>query len=213
MVARLRPMDRAFRSSRRWPVAVMGIVALAALGYYGAFYILGGSPRFCLSCHYMKPYYEQWQASTHKDVTCVRCHPINPGFITTTTVRYWLGAHNPRPRAEVKDTSCLQGDCHDQRLLNGKERLSNGIIFDHKEHVTQLRRGEKLHCSSCHNQIVQGGHINVDKRVCFLCHFKGAAAGEAATGCPSCHVEPTRVVFPRRIHLQSHVVPEDRRGM
>ena len=37
------------------------------------------SPYFCASCHIMKPYYESWSTSTHRDVACIKCH-IAPGI-------------------------------------------------------------------------------------------------------------------------------------
>ncbi|MEN3039698.1 MAG: NapC/NirT family cytochrome c, partial [Candidatus Kryptonium sp.] len=36
-------------------------------------------PSFCPTCHYMEPFYESWKASSHRDVTCVKCH-FPPGF-------------------------------------------------------------------------------------------------------------------------------------
>lgn len=194
MFAILRRIGRTLGSGLGVFVTVIAIGLFAALLYYGTFYTLGTNSKFCLTCHYMKPYYDQWQTSTHQEVACVACHPIRPSFVASTTIRYWLGAHNPRPRAEVKDTACLNEGCHERRLLEGKVRFKKDILFDHKEHVTQIRRGEKLHCTSCHSQIVQGKHIAVTEQVCFLCHFKGAARGQAVTGCPSCHEKPTRVV-------------------
>lgn len=32
------------------------------------------TPRFCSVCHNMKPYYESWKQSSHRDVTCTACH-------------------------------------------------------------------------------------------------------------------------------------------
>src|SRR3989304_3473065 len=49
-------------------------------------------------------------------------------------------------------------------------------------------------CTSCHYPIVQGEHISVDKNVCFLCHFKGIAQGQAPGGCPGGPGTPTRTV-------------------
>jgi hypothetical protein len=69
-----------------------------------------------------------------------------------------------------------------------------GIIFDHKPHLEEERRGRKLRCTSCHSQIVVNRHFEVDRRSCFLCHFKGMRHGSELTpiaGCTGCHAAPT----------------------
>jgi len=113
----------------------------------------------------MKPYYRSWQTSTHNKVACVECH-IPPGLgselrkkyeALSIAVRYITGTYGTNPWTEVDDASCLR--CHDKRLIQGKE-LFKGVIFDHKPHLLQPKRGEKLRCTSCHSQIVQGKPIS-----------------------------------------------------
>ena len=152
------------------------------------------NPEFCLKCHYMKPYYEQWKTSTHKNVSCMKCHEYNSFKMLVSTVKYFSNSYNPRPRTEIPSSNCLQSGCHETRMLPGKIKFKGKIDFDHKQHLTGLMRGKMLRCTSCHSQIVQGSHIDVTSEVCFICHFKGAAKGEAVTGCPSCHGSPKGVV-------------------
>ncbi|WP_333655126.1 hypothetical protein [Dissulfurispira sp.] len=57
-----------------------------------------------------------------------------------------------------------------------------------------MKRGIKLHCRSCHSDIVQGEHVKVSLNVCFLCHFKGVPHEQAVTGCPSCHSAPKQPI-------------------
>ncbi len=173
---------------------LVGIIIMLFLIFNASFYVLSYIPRSCTICHYMDPYYKQWATSRHNNISCIRCHPFRPAFITVATIKYLTGIYNPRPHAIVEDRSCLQSGCHSERLLEGKVAFKNNIIFDHKQHVGTIKRGERLKCASCHAQIVQGKHISVDERVCFLCHFKGAPTGTAVTGCPSCHGTPTKAV-------------------
>lgn len=174
------------------------ILLILLLGFFiifnASFYVLSYIPRSCTICHYMDPYYRQWATSKHNNISCIRCHPFRPAFITVATIKYLTGTYNPKPHAIVEDRSCLQAGCHSERLLEGEVRFKNNIIFDHKQHVGTIKRGERLKCASCHAQIVQGKHISVDERVCFLCHFKGAPEGTAITGCPSCHGSPVKPV-------------------
>jgi cytochrome c nitrite reductase small subunit len=70
------------------------ILIISGLSFLGILLLLFASaeytsrPKFCTTCHYMKPFYESWATSTHKDVPCVKCH-YAPGFksvIETKTV-------------------------------------------------------------------------------------------------------------------------------
>ncbi|HZL97760.1 MAG TPA: hypothetical protein VFB91_03525, partial [Terriglobales bacterium] len=186
------------RNHRPIVLAVAVVVGLLVV-FNGAFFVAAYFPNSCRACHYMDPYVDQWKASAHAKVTCIKCHSFSPVFITVTTLKYWTGLYNPRPRADVKDAACLTSGCHEGRIEKGKAKMGN-ITFDHQDHMTKLKRGEKLRCTSCHYAIVQGEHIvkgshtQVDTGVCFLCHFKGISAGQALGGCPGCHGTPTKVV-------------------
>ena len=185
--------------SHRPAVLVVAVVVGLLVVFNGAFFVAAYFPGSCRACHYMDPYVDQWQASSHANVTCIKCHSFSPVFISVTTLKYWTGLYNPRPHADVKDAACLANGCHEGRITKGKAKMGD-IIFDHQEHMTKLQRGEKLRCTSCHYAIVQGenivkgSHTQVDNHVCFLCHFKGIGAGQALGGCPGCHGTPTKTV-------------------
>jgi len=157
-------------------------------------------PSFCPTCHYMEPFYESWKTSSHKDVTCVKCH-FPPGLAGTVrgkleglvqVVNYFARSYTKRkPWAEISDESCLQSGCHETRLLKGKV-IYKGVVFDHTPHLEEMRRGKKLRCTSCHSQIVQGEHITVTETTCFLCHFKRDGDIEFVvykklSNCQTCH--------------------------
>jgi hypothetical protein len=199
MKDRLRDWWDSFGAGRKPAVTVAVVVVGLLVSFNGAFFVANYFPNSCRACHYMDPYVEQWKASAHAGVTCIKCHSFSPVFITMTTLKYATGLYNPRPRANVKDASCLAKGCHEGRIKSGKATLG-GITFDHEDHMTKLKRGERLRCTSCHYSIVQGEHIQKgshilpDTNVCFLCHFKGISAGQALGGCPGCHGTPTKVV-------------------
>ncbi len=150
---------------------------------------------FCSSCHYMKPFFDSWKTSSHKDVQCKVCHypPGMRSFFRTKIEglvmvgRYWTRLYvKSKPWAEIQDESCLRRGCHDRRLLEGKVKFGK-VVFDHKAHFSDLKRGKTLRCTSCHSQIVQGEHITVTSTSCFLCHFKDKTP-EVRTGeCGVCH--------------------------
>lgn len=177
---------------------MMSIVLLAVTATI--FFEVTSQPRFCVSCHYMAPYFASWEGSSHQGVHCTECH-IPPGLkgkiegkftALSMLVNYATGIYKrSKPWAEINDENCLRGGCHETRLLEGRVPFKQGIVFDHKPHLGQLRLGKKLRCTSCHSQIVQGQHIAVTTSTCFICHFKGDHTGQMSE-CTTCHEAPVR---------------------
>jgi len=174
------------------------VIGLVLVAIFGAVQV-SSTPTFCGSCHIMEPYYESWVDSGHNEIACVDCH-IPPGVTAelekkyqaiAMVARYFTGTYGTRPWAEVEDSACLS--CHERRLLVGKEVFGD-ILFDHRPHLTELRRGKKLRCTSCHSQIVQGSHIEVTASSCILCHFKDQPPGTGTARCESCHQTPEKIV-------------------
>jgi nitrate/TMAO reductase-like tetraheme cytochrome c subunit len=183
---------------KRFIIAVVvTLVILVALMYFTL--TMTSQPRFCNTCHNMKPYYASWKTSSHKDVTCTACH-FPPGFknnlkgkftALSMLVNYFTGVYKrSKPRAEISDLSCMRTGCHETRTLEGEVKFKENIVFDHGPHLTGLRRGKKLRCTSCHSQIVQGSHISVTETACFLCHFKRTGETAPNDNCTTCHSAP-----------------------
>ncbi|MGB5294613.1 MAG: NapC/NirT family cytochrome c, partial [Thermoanaerobaculia bacterium] len=158
------------------------ILGIGIVATYGAMH-MSSTPGFCGSCHVMSPYYESWAESSHANINCVDCH-ISPGITQelrkkyeamAMVARYFTGTYGTNPWAEVDDSACLE--CHERRLLMGREVFGD-VLFDHGPHLSELRRGKRLKCTSCHSQIVQGSHMTVTATTCTLCHFKGQQPGE-----------------------------------
>jgi len=156
---------------------------------------LTSTSRFCSACHYMKPFFQSWQNSSHKEIECKVCH-YPPGIRNTMKAkmeglvmvgRYWTKLYlKSKPWAEIQDESCLQKGCHDKRLLEGPVPFKT-VTFDHKAHFADLRRGKELRCTSCHSQIVQGQHITVTESSCYICHFKKTENFPQVSACVNCH--------------------------
>lgn len=183
------------------PVVILGVILLS-VGTVG-FVQISSTPGFCKSCHIMRPYYESWARSEHRNVSCIQCH-IAPGIkaeamtkiqAANMVVKYFTNSYGPRPWAEVSDAACLRAGCHSDRLIEGVVDYK-GVRFDHTAHLGEIRRGIQLRCTSCHSQIVQGQHIAVTEATCFLCHFTNRPPGQPLAGCTGCHPTPPRVVSP-----------------
>ncbi len=184
------------------PVTILAII----LGTIGTvtFVEVSSQPWFCGSCHIMRPYYQSWTMSSHRNVACIKCH-IAPGIkaeamtkiqAANMVVKDFTGAVSTRPWAEIEDASCLRSGCHSDRLIEGRVEFK-GVQFNHTTHLGEVRNGMQLHCTSCHSQIVQGSHIAVTEGTCFLCHFKDQPAGQPIGGCIGCHPSPPTVTSPQ----------------
>jgi len=179
----------------KYTIISTALILTVSLVFYGLLETTS-TPAFCSTCHYMEPYVEAWETSSHSDVTCTDCH-FPPGIKSkihgkftamSMVVNYFTGVYKKsKPWAEISDASCLRSGCHTERLLQGKVIFKEGIIFDHKPHLTGLRRDKKLRCTSCHSQIVQGEHISVTETTCFLCHFKNQPDETPLNDCTWCH--------------------------
>ncbi|MCA9472368.1 MAG: NapC/NirT family cytochrome c [Nitrospirales bacterium] len=153
--------------------ALVGVVLLG-----GAVAIpLTNDPAFCASCHTIKPAYDTWKASTHKEVTCVACH-VRPGiqgfledkvlagledvaitFFGTPTEYHNLQSH-------VASDVCLS--CH-RAVLRISEVSSRdlprrvkdvGLIMSHRMHMEAFEaRNQGEGCTTCHARVVHGTPI------------------------------------------------------
>jgi nitrate/TMAO reductase-like tetraheme cytochrome c subunit len=159
---------------------------------------LSETPAFCGVCHNMKVYVDSWKASTHRKVACIECH-YKPGFSNhlkgkwrdgQLSLAYFITGKGPtKPHAEIDDASCLQSGCHRREDLRRPVVFKN-VVFNHPQHIEQMRRQKQLRCTTCHSQIVQGAHMIVTDVECFICHFyKTKDQKEFITGCGSCHFE------------------------
>jgi nitrate/TMAO reductase-like tetraheme cytochrome c subunit len=185
---------------KHWKLSILVIVLLFGGCSFGLLQYTH-NPRFCISCHVMKPYYDAWASSSHNKVSCVECH-YQPGLkyelegkldALNQVVAYWTGRYDTKFYAEISDESCLRSGCHSSRLIEGPIEFKRGIKFDHAGHYGKPMRGIQLRCTSCHSQIVQGNHMAVTEFTCFLCHFKNRVNGTTPVPqkfCLECHDYP-----------------------
>jgi nitrate/TMAO reductase-like tetraheme cytochrome c subunit len=157
-------------------------------------------PSFCPTCHYMETFYQSWRTSAHNKVDCVECH-FEPGLAGTIKgklnglvqiVNYISLSYKKRkPWAEIPDNTCARSGCHERQAFQDTTYNFKGVMFNHKHHLQELRRGKTLKCISCHSQIVQGTHIEVTSSTCFNCHFMKSPDPEhnsdKLTNCLTCH--------------------------
>ncbi len=172
-------------------VVAMAVLFVCLCGWFFVDVVAQRSS-FCVRCHYMQPYVEQWKNSSHKDVACVQCHPTQRTAMFAQFVKNITQTYNPRPRAFVPDEACASKSCHSD-MPNSKAVQFLSVSFPHQPHLGIDRRGMRLHCASCHGSSREAGHVSVDPRICYLCHFKGQPVGGTLTWCGSCHGAPTGI--------------------
>ena len=186
-----------FKKKTKKRLIILGCIAVFFLIFLVAAVQLTSHSGFCAACHYMTPFFQSWENSSHSQIECSKCHyPPNGGITSKLRKkieglvmlgRYWTKLYvKSKPWAEVRDESCLRSGCHEKRLLEGQVQFQK-VVFDHKIHFEDLKRGKKLQCTSCHSQIVQGEHITVTASSCFICHFKESDFYPQIDACSHCH--------------------------
>jgi hypothetical protein len=188
-------------------IFIIIILILSITTYFFVREVMMEKPVICKYCHFITPYYNKWERSTHNMVPCLKCHEYGLFKAFSGQLRFIAGTYNPRPIANVPDAKCLQPGCHDRRLIESKVTFTKwNMVFDHKPHITKPRRGIDLHCRSCHSDIVQGEHMKVSINVCFLCHLNFEGITGPKKRCILCHKEPKRNVRYRGIRF-NHLKP------
>jgi hypothetical protein len=94
------------------------------------------TPRFCVACHEMQPYYDAWAVGAHKGISCVDCH-VDAGALNhmvhkvTAAKELWDHFSGdprfPKGNADVPNGRCLT--CHADIMD------STGPRFSHKQHA------------------------------------------------------------------------------
>jgi len=131
------------------------LVVVATMVVVGAEYYTS-QPTFCGSCHIMDPYYESWHNDVHSSTDqgqayCVDCH-YAPGQQHTFEAKfrglsqaasYFSGRSGAgRPKAHVRDNSCLRSGCHGDLAYMGKDYPLGTVEFSHAKHLDT--NGENL---------------------------------------------------------------------
>ncbi len=191
-----------FLKKLRFIEVLLIVMALMVLSVWATLEITETAVFCGNTCHVMRSHYQDWKESAHNNVPCIDCHsqPAQDGYLKprfSALVQlgsYFTRTYGEGTRAEVLDSSCLRKGCHSNRLLEGQVSYGSGILFDHKPHLQQLRRGKIIRCTTCHANVTMGDHITVAQSACFICHFKGFQDNPPTAQCTLCHDVPTRSV-------------------
>lgn len=183
--------------TRKSPAIVIGAIVAGAMALGGAAIPLTNHPKFCASCHTIRPSYDSWIQSTHKEVECIACH-VRPGIEGWLHDKAWNGSKDlaislfgtPTPshdlRAEVDSSVCLS--CHRNILRVSEIAVRDlpppvkdvGLIMSHRKHMKAFAdRGKGEGCTTCHAGVVHDrpikgypiviprGHVSADSKPWF----------------------------------------------
>lgn len=171
---------------------------------------LTNHPQFCASCHTIRPSVESWEASSHKDVTCVECH-VRPGLagfledkvlkgLTDVAITWFGTPTEPHDlHAHVDSEVCVR--CH-RAILRVSEVSSRdlpapvnaiGLVMSHRKHMEAFgQRGRGEGCTTCHARVVHGtpvkgypiviprGHVTLDMKPHYPDHPEGSVLWQSA---------------------------------
>ncbi len=153
------------------------------------------SPKFYGLFPWLSDYTASWTESGHSEVPCSDCHfpPGLGGSVRREAVSVSLivdrltGVEATSAFRFPGNRSCAREECHGDILGEKGDVLWHGVRFSHRSHLSQLKRGVNLACTTCHQQLVHGKERPVDSSSCMTCHFKGLKWEEDISRCTLCH--------------------------
>jgi hypothetical protein len=156
--------------AHKLPIIIVFVIMLAAGAVVSQKVLeITENPTFCgKNCHIMRPYYDAWSVSPHKDVACIECH-YEPGLIghlkgkINGLLQFYEWETNPEgsfssPTAKVSDENCLT--CHANLIYNSNNNFIF-VNFSHSDHPIQLN------CIICHTDVKHSPTISA---LCDSCH-------------------------------------------
>ena len=136
-------------------ILICGVILALFLGSAGVIRQIM-SPAFCAKCHVMAPEYSTWEASSHMNIACTKCH-IKPGIVNLVIHKpsamkelylYYTGTYDRPIKMDHKldDAICIQ--CHSP---NRDFTPAGDLIIPHDKHAAK-----KVQCIDCHSGVAHG---------------------------------------------------------
>lgn len=128
------------------------------------------TPRGCLTCHEMKPFYDTWKASAHQELECHKCHVQDIGAYIKVFIKHLQGVNASEIEAEPpispSNQQCLA--CHKSLPSHSEEPSDISCLscheIEHYEHIIKI--SDNYDCSTCHDDHT----MTVDEETCESCH-------------------------------------------
>lgn len=186
---------------RALPVAALAAAALLLLAPGASVYYESGGGENCARCHEIRPTFETWLASSHRNVKCSACHgdalTLSPAFHLNNlhrVVQHARGGVPEQIRLREADLPAMLERCracHRQEFADwqsGPHGATYGKFFlDEKHNSTRLLADD---CLRCHGAHYQGGVRDLVEPVSTRGPWRmknASMAGMPAIPCMSCH--------------------------
>ncbi|GBE02892.1 hypothetical protein BMS3Bbin06_00648 [bacterium BMS3Bbin06] len=152
------------------------------------------NPKFCVSCHLMKPAYTAWSKSKHKGINCHECHHMGIPEQNRLLITFIL--HRPKSvpplhgKIIVPWKFCFK--CHWEKNKKYPEAKKINSSRMHARHYFM----ERIECSKCHGYILH--EFLPGARFCLRCHKGKEVHGMKGLACLNCHTDRTVDLRPGR---------------
>jgi hypothetical protein len=187
-------------------------------------------PDFCAGCHEIRPFVENWRASTHRGLDCSACHEYNVGRNVQRLSAHLNGDIPEQPRIRGTESPALIErcrSCHQQQYADwkaGPHSATYARIFTNEEHNRKHRLMDD--CLRCHGMHFEGSIQDVVTPVdtrgpwrlkkgdlseqptipCMTCHSihrfgEPAVKPEARAGVKQGKVRPSLALYDRRSRM------------
>lgn len=180
-------------------VAALLVLSASAGALVGAYYFYDftqNNPRFCLSCHLMKPAFDAWAESEHKDINCHDCHHLSIAEQNKLLITFVVKQPEEVPPRHgeviVPWKYCVSCHWETNERYPGAPKVNDSPLHAKHYYMAQIE------CSRCHGYIVH--EFTPEERFCLDCHrgktVHGGGMEELA--CLNCHTDKTPDLRPDR---------------
>ncbi|MFO7569926.1 MAG: NapC/NirT family cytochrome c [Smithellaceae bacterium] len=144
-------LERARRTSISGIIVTSVLIAVVAAGLAVGAYHQSGDARFCGSCHSMQTVHSRWEASNHRQFSCVECHLPDTHIAGKVAYKTRAGL-NDLIHETARDYPAGIGMSDESRhIVNGNcVRCHASTIADTK------MASDGADCLKCHRYLVHG---------------------------------------------------------
>ncbi len=181
-------------------VVIVVAVSLGGYYFIRFYDYMQNNPNFCKSCHIMEESWDRWTTSEHRDVGCHSCHHQSLFASAGLLLSFAFGGYeevdkhamvqddscekchesveNPRwiqvattaghkQHAEEENIACVK--CHSITLHRFHPPASICNVC-HEEKHTEIGGMAEMHCTACHQYLVEEEKLLPLRKGCLDCH-------------------------------------------
>ncbi|MDP4126154.1 MAG: NapC/NirT family cytochrome c [Bacillota bacterium] len=144
-----------------WKKVLLIVVIVLIVGYalFQIGYVATSRPSFCARCHEVQPYVPSWQASPHKNVTCLDCHQprgeLGKLHAKARGLNYVFqhlsGNYTVPTQAIIFEGNCIACHLGDMKSHPEAVKLANSPKIDHYESIKNSETCIKCHRNTGHD--------------------------------------------------------------